>query len=61
VRGAWDSLCRDPDAAMLLSAAVAAPERSDRKLDDGTHLMHLENGRRMLYEATGQALKGAPP
>jgi len=61
VRGAWDSLCRDPDAAMLLKAAASAPERSDRKLDAGTHLMHLENGRRMLYEAVGQALKGAMP
>jgi hypothetical protein len=46
---------------MLLKAAASAPERSDRKLDAGTHLMHLENGRRMLYEAIGQALKGAPP
>jgi pimeloyl-ACP methyl ester carboxylesterase len=61
VRGAWDSLCRDPDAAMLLKAAIAAPERSDRKLDAGTHLMHLETGRRMLYQAVGQALKGATP
>jgi pimeloyl-ACP methyl ester carboxylesterase len=61
VRGAWDSLCRDPDAAMLLKAAAAAPERSDRKLDAGTHLMHLESGRRVLYEAVSQALKGVPP
>jgi pimeloyl-ACP methyl ester carboxylesterase len=61
VRGAWDSLCRDPDAGMLLKAAASAPERSDRKLDAGTHLMHLENGRRVLYEAVSQALKGATP
>ena len=61
VRGAWDSLCRDPDATMLLKVAVSAPERSDRKLEAGTHLMHLENGRRALYEAVGQALKGATP
>src|SRR5436305_107919 len=26
VRGAWDSLCRDGDAAMLLGAAASAPE-----------------------------------
>jgi pimeloyl-ACP methyl ester carboxylesterase len=61
VRGAWDSLCRDPDAAMLLKAAASAPERSDRKLDAGTHLMHLENGRGVLYEAVSHALKGAKP
>ena len=61
VRGAWDSLCRDMDAAMLLEAAASARERSDRKLDAGTHLMHLETGRRALYDAVGQALKGVTP
>ena len=30
----------------------------DRRLDGGTHLMHLETGRRALYEAVGRALKG---
>jgi pimeloyl-ACP methyl ester carboxylesterase len=58
VRGAWDSLCTDTDAAMLLAAATSAPQRGDRKLDAGTHLMHLETGRRVLYETVGRALKG---
>ncbi len=58
VRGAWDSLCLDKDAAAILDAAIAAPSRHDRKLDAGTHLMHLETGRHALYEAVGQALKG---
>jgi hypothetical protein len=61
VRGAWDSLCRDPDAAMILDAATAAPSRHDCKLEAGTHLMHLETGRHMLYAAVGQALEGAQP
>ena len=61
VRGAWDSLCTDADAAMLLAAARSAPERHDAKLPAGTHLMHLETGRRVLYEAVGQALKGDKP
>jgi pimeloyl-ACP methyl ester carboxylesterase len=61
VRGAWDSLCLDSDAATLLDAATAAPSRHDRKLDAGTHLMHLETGRHALYEAVGQALKGETP
>ncbi len=61
VRGAWDSLCRDSDAAMLLDAATSAPERYDRKLDAGTHLMHLETGNRALYDAVGRALKGERP
>jgi pimeloyl-ACP methyl ester carboxylesterase len=61
VRGAWDSLCLDADAAAILDAATAAPSRVDRKLDAGTHLMHLETGRHALYEAVGQALKGQTP
>ena len=58
VRGAWDSLCTDADAAWLLATATSAPERADTRLDAGTHLMHLETGRRVLYEAVGRALKG---
>lgn len=58
VRGAWDSLCTDADAAMLLDAAMAAPQRHDRRLEAGTHLMHLETGRRVLYESVGRALRG---
>jgi hypothetical protein len=29
-------------------------------LDAGTHLMHLETGRRTLYDAAGRSLKGDP-
>jgi pimeloyl-ACP methyl ester carboxylesterase len=61
VRGAWDSLCRDADAAMILDAATAAPSRHDCRLEAGTHLMHLETGRRVLYDAVGRALKGEQP
>ena len=60
VHGAWDSLCRDSDAAMILAAAADAPARRDLKLEAGTHLMHLETGRRALYEAVGCSLKGDP-
>jgi hypothetical protein len=61
VRGAWDSLCLDKDAASILDAATAAPSRHDRKLDGGTHLMHLETGRHALYDAVDEALKGETP
>ncbi|GEP61371.1 alpha/beta hydrolase [Reyranella soli] len=61
VRGAWDSLCTDADVAGLLAMATSAPERHDTRLDAGTHLMHLEIGRRVLYEAVGRALKGETP
>jgi len=61
VRGAWDSRCADSDAALLLAEARSTPQRHDRKLEAGTHLMHLETGRRVLYEAVGRALKGDLP
>jgi pimeloyl-ACP methyl ester carboxylesterase len=61
VRGAWDSLCQDKDAASILDAATSAPARRDIRLDAGTHLMHLETGRHALYDAVGQALKGPTP
>jgi pimeloyl-ACP methyl ester carboxylesterase len=61
VRGAWDSLCLDADAAMILDAATSAPERHDHVLDAGTHLMHLETGRHALYDAVGRSLKGETP
>jgi hypothetical protein len=46
---------------MILDAALSAPSRRDLKLEAGTHLMHLETGRRALYEAVGRSLKGDPP
>ena len=49
VRGAWDSLCTDDDAARLL-ASIAAANKSDVKIDCATHLMHLEQQRGVLYE-----------
>jgi pimeloyl-ACP methyl ester carboxylesterase len=61
VRGAWDSLCTDADVEMLLGAATSAPEHRDASLPKGTHLMHLETGRRVLYDAVGRALKGELP
>ncbi len=61
VRGAWDSLCTGADVAGLLAMATSAPERLDTRLDAGTHLMHLETGRRVRYESVGRALKGEKP
>lgn len=52
VRGEWDSLCTDADAAWLLAALTSAPEKSDVKIAAATHLMHLEENRGGLYQAT---------
>lgn len=52
LRGEWDSLTTDADAAWLLAALTAAPEKRDVKIAKGTHLMHLEESRGDLYRAT---------
>ena len=52
VRGEWDSLIPDEDAAWLYSAFSNAADKQDLKLARATHLAHLESGRIRLYEAT---------
>ncbi|HEX5327979.1 MAG TPA: alpha/beta fold hydrolase [Acetobacteraceae bacterium] len=58
MRGEWDSLCTDADAAWLIQALRAAPVRRDVKLGRGTHLLHLETGRHALYRETEAFLAG---
>lgn len=48
IRGAWDSLCTDADAAKLMSQLGSA-DKTDIKVERATHLMHLESGRAELY------------
>ena len=55
VRGEWDSVCDDRDAARLLRSMSGAPTR-DRVLAKGTHLMHLETGRIELHHAVNDFL-----
>jgi pimeloyl-ACP methyl ester carboxylesterase len=58
VRGAWDRMCTDADAAWLFDAMRAAPIRRDVKIARATHLMHLEENRYALYRETETFLKG---
>jgi pimeloyl-ACP methyl ester carboxylesterase len=55
VRGAWDGLCRDDDAAWL-AHALGASEKADVVVPHATHLMHLEHGREGLFAATADWL-----
>jgi pimeloyl-ACP methyl ester carboxylesterase len=55
VRGAWDNLCQDADAAWLIGA-LGASERADVVIPEATHLMHLEHGREGLFAATADWL-----
>lgn len=52
IRGEWDSLLPDQDAAWLFNALENAKIKQDIKLAKATHLAHLESGRFALYEAT---------
>lgn len=56
IRGEWDSLCTDADAAWLFGALSASPIRRDVKISRATHLMHLESGRLALYRETAAFL-----
>jgi len=58
IRGEWDSLCTDTDAAGLFRSLTASPVRRDVKISRATHLMHLESGRFALYRETGSFLAG---
>ena len=49
IRGEWDSMCADADAAWLFNAFAASPIRRDVKISRATHLMHLEASRYALY------------
>jgi len=51
VRGAWDHLCRDGDAAWLMKS-LGARDKADVLIPAATHLMHLEHGRDRLFAAT---------
>ena len=52
IRGEWDSLATDADAAWLADALTGTAEIQDIKIPGGTHLMHLEVSRGDLYRAT---------
>ena len=56
VRGEWDSLTTDADAAALYGGLGAAA-KWDVKIARATHLAHLEAGRFELYAAVGAFLE----
>ena len=56
IRGEWDSMCTDADAAWLLNAIGNG---RDIKVARATHLMHLEANRHALYRETENFLTGS--
>ena len=59
IRGEWDSMCTDADAAWLFGAFTSSPIRRDVKIGRGTHLMHLEASRYALYRETQNSSQAA--
>ncbi len=55
MRGEWDNVSNDADAAWLIER-LASVRKEDRKLTKGTHLMHLETGRFALFDAVADFL-----
>lgn len=55
VRGDWDSACDETDASGLL-AAIASTDKACVTIPRATHLMHLESGRELLYNAVNAFL-----
>ena len=55
VRGQWDSVCNDADAAALL-AALGSSDKVDVRIERATHLMHLEAQRGALRDAVNRWL-----
>ncbi len=60
VRGAWDSVCDDGDAAVWL-AGVGSSVKRDLVIPAGTHLLHLESGRHALHAAANRFLHEVSP
>jgi pimeloyl-ACP methyl ester carboxylesterase len=58
VRGEWDGLIPDADAAWLFRSLRQSPVKRDVKLSRGTHLMHLEASRFALWQESIAFLQG---
>jgi pimeloyl-ACP methyl ester carboxylesterase len=59
-RGEWDSLCTDADAEALL-AALGSEDKTDVKIERGTHLLHLESQRTVLHNRVNAFLERVMP
>jgi pimeloyl-ACP methyl ester carboxylesterase len=59
VYGGYDVVVPDAAAAAFLARFAAAPLRWRLRIDDATHVMHLERGRRSLYESVAAFVRAA--
>lgn len=59
VYGSHDVLVNDETAARFLAGFTASPLRWRLRIDEGTHVMHLERNRRSLYECVAAFIRAA--
>jgi pimeloyl-ACP methyl ester carboxylesterase len=58
IRGEWDGLSPDADAAWLFRSLRQSPVKRDVKISRGTHLMHFEESRFALWQESIGFLQG---
>jgi pimeloyl-ACP methyl ester carboxylesterase len=61
VYGSYDSLVNTEQASAFLARFTGSPMRWHLRIDDGTHVMHLERNRRSLYESIAAFIAAAEP
>jgi pimeloyl-ACP methyl ester carboxylesterase len=59
VYGNYDVIVDDAGASSFLARFTASPMRWRLRIDDGTHVMHLEHNRRSLYESVNAFIRAA--
>lgn len=57
VFGNYDTVVNDVDAAKFLERFTSAPMKWTLRIDDGTHVMHLERQRWSLYESVAAFIR----
>jgi pimeloyl-ACP methyl ester carboxylesterase len=59
VYGDYDTVVDDAGAAAFLDRFTASPLKWRLRIDHGTHVLHLERGRRSLYESVAAFIRAA--
>ena len=57
VYGNYDVVVDDAGASLFLARFTASPMKWRLRIDDGTHVMHLERNRRSLYESVNAFIR----
>ena len=61
VYGNYDVIVDDAGASAILQRFTSSPLKWRTRIDDGTHVMHLDRTRRSLYESVAAFVRVAEP